>query len=342
MKIKEIIDNRPFEGIFLVKEMVRSETRAGKPFLILTVMDNTGELEGRLWESTATQEELCKPGAIVQMTGTAQPYKGVRQLKIDSVKIPDHEVDRSRFLPSAPGSIGAMTEELQELIKKVKEPFLYKLLDYFFNDPVFLKRFQKAPAAKNMHHAYYGGLLEHTLLVARLAESVSALYDSIDSSLLMTGAMLHDIGKTEEFDYSTYPFEYTDRGRLVGHLVIGAEMIQSATENLPGFPEELSVQVQHLILSHHGKYEFGSPSLPMMLESFVLNLIDDLDAKANYINRLADECENPGEYQWSGFQRPLERFLFVKGRQHQEETENNKKDEGMTNGIPDERQNRLF
>lgn len=342
VQIKDIIDNQSFEGIFLVKEMNRSETRAGKPFLILTIMDNSGELGGRLWESTESQEEICRPGSIVRMSGTAQPYKGVRQLKIDSVSRPDHEVDRSLFLPSAPISTGVMLEELQKLIKKVREPFLYKLLDFFFNDPAFIERFKKAPAAKNMHHAYYSGLLEHTLAVARLAESISPRYDSVDESLLMAGAILHDIGKTVELDFESYPFDYTNRGRLVGHLVLGAEMVQSATEQLPGFPEELSIMVQHLILSHHGKYEFGSPALPMILEAFILNLIDDLDAKANYLERLSGECETEDQYQWSAFQRTLERFLYIKGRAHQDKQENSAGNKPATGNIADERQNRLF
>jgi 3'-5' exoribonuclease len=168
-----------------------------------------------------------------------------------------------------------------------------------------------------MHHAYLGGLLEHTLAVSQLAEMLADFYPALDRDLLLAGALLHDIGKTREFTFETYPFDYSDKGRLMGHLVLGAEMIQEKISALPGFPEDLSTRLQHLVLSHHGRYEFGSPCLPMMSEAFVLNFLDDLDAKLNFMGRLEEQAQEPG-YQWTDFQRTLERFLFVNGRPHAE------------------------
>ena len=168
-----------------------------------------------------------------------------------------------------------------------------------------------------MHHAYLGGLLEHTLAVAKLGGLIADCYPALDRDLLMAGALLHDIGKTRELAFAAFPFEYTVRGRLVGHLVIGIEMIQEKIQTIPGFPEEMATRLQHLILSHHGRYEFGSPTLPMISEAFVLNFLDDLDAKLNFMNRLAEQAPGPG-YQWTDFQRTLERFLYVKGRPHTE------------------------
>jgi 3'-5' exoribonuclease len=146
---------------------------------------------------------------------------------------------------------------------------------------------------------------------------LAGFYPALDRELLLAGALLHDIGKIKEFAYDTYPFNYTDKGRLMGHLVLGAEMIQEKTNTLPGFPEDLSTRLQHLVLSHHGRYEFGSPCLPMMSEAFVLNFLDDLDAKLNFMDRLEEQAAEPG-YQWTDFQRTLERFLFVNGRPHSE------------------------
>jgi 3'-5' exoribonuclease len=164
-----------------------------------------------------------------------------------------------------------------------------------------------------MHHAYVGGLLDHSLGVARLAAKVAELYPDIDPSLLVTGALLHDVGKVEEFSYHAFPFDYTDSGRLVGHHVLGVELVQARIGRIPGFPGELALRLKHLILSHHGRHEFGSPAVPMMLEAFVLNFLDDLDAKVNYLKRLGSQAPAAG-YQWTDYQRTLERFLYVQGR----------------------------
>ena len=191
------------------------------------------------------------------------------------------------------------------------------LLLKFFNNDEFFTIFKKAPAAKAMHHAYLGGLLEHTLGVARLADQVSKLYSDLDRSLLLAGAMLHDIGKVKEFSFDSHTFDYSNTGRLMGHMVIGVEMIQERINKIKDFPTELGVRIKHLILSHHGRYEFGSPTLPMLMEGFVLNFIDDMDAKLNTIAGVTKKATTEG-YQWSDYQRSLERFLFVKGHSEEE------------------------
>lgn len=316
--IKDIQDGQTVHGLFLVKEMSRSETKTGKPYLILTIIDSSGELAGRVWENAGQLMAECSAGTIVSLTGQAQAYKGILQLKISTIQaVPPESADISLFLPAVSGDIKAMAAELLKLIKSVEEPHLKELLLSLFKDKTFKARFNKAPAAKAMHHAYVGGLLEHTLAVTRLADMVCGLYPSIDRDLLLSGAVLHDIGKVEEFSFDVLPFNYSDQGRLVGHMVIGIEMIQSRIEKISGFPKELATHLKHLILSHHGRYEFGSPSLPMMLEAFVLNFLDDLDAKVNYINRLGSKTQEPG-YQWTDYQRTLERFLYVLGHPPQE------------------------
>ena len=297
----------------MVKEMSRSETRTGKPYLMLTLIDSSGEIAGRVWENADQLMAECAPGSVVRVAGQAQAYKGVLQLKINTIQaIPSESVDISQFLPAVSGDVKAMAAELLKVVKSVEEPHLRELLLAIFKDKKFKARFNKAPAAKAMHHAYVGGLLEHTLAVSRLADVVCGLYPSIDRDLLLAGALLHDIGKVEEFSFAVLPFDYSDQGRLVGHMVIGIEMIQAKIEKISGFPPELATRLKHLVLSHHGRYEFGSPSLPMMLEAFVLNFLDDLDAKVNYINRLGSKTQESG-YQWTDYQRTLERFLYVLG-----------------------------
>ena len=309
---------QPVEDVFMVKEVNRAETKAGKPYLIMTLMDRSGEIAGRLWENVGALIDLCKPGNLVEVSAQAQEYRGNLQLKIDSMHLVDKDaVDPSLFIQSSKKNIEDMALEIRSLAASLQNPFYRKLLLKFFDDDAFFKEFQKAPAAKYMHHAFLGGLLEHTLAVSRLAEMLSGFYPALDRELLLAGALLHDIGKTKEFTFDTYPFDYTDKGRLMGHLVLGAEMIQEKINTLPGFPEDLSTRLQHLVLSHHGRYEFGSPCLPMVSEAFVLNFLDDLDAKLNFMGRLEEQAPEPG-YQWTDFQRTLERFLFVNGRPHTE------------------------
>jgi len=314
--IKDIKENQSIEDLFLIKEASRAETRGGKPYLIVTVMDRTGEIGGRLWENADRYLPACEVGNIVFLQGQAQIYKGTLQLKIESIKPLEKgkttDWQKGDFLPATAGDIQAMAREIAVMARSVAEPNLRALLLKFFRDKEFLGVFQQAPAAKRMHHAYYGGLLEHTLTVARLADAMAKLYPAIDRSLLITGALLHDIGKTEEFSFDRFPFDYTDKGRLVGHLVLGVEMMLARIEEVAGFPAELTTQLQHLILSHHGRYEFGSPCLPMTLEAFVLNFIDDIDAKINYLDRLGNQTGEAG-YRWTDFQKTLDRFLYVRG-----------------------------
>lgn len=272
------------------------------------------------------------------VSGQAQAYKGVVQLRIDNLKrVDESEVDFSQFVPSTTGDVKLMAKEVMKIAGSLENPFLKELLLSIFGQRSLMADFQKAPAAKAMHHAYIGGLLEHTLAVARLAEQACSLYPSLDRSLLLAGALLHDIGKLTEFDFASFPFDYSDKGRLVGHMVLGIEMIQEKIDAISGFPEELATQLKHLILSHHGRHEFGSPALPMMAEAFVLNFIDDLDAKMNYMDRLSQKVDGEG-YQWSEYQRNLERFLFVKGHSADD---NDPVEQEQNDGV-DPRQQNLF
>jgi len=338
LQIKEITDGQAVRDLFLVREITLGETKTGKPYLSLVLLDATGEISGRVWEKAEQLMGECPVGAIVSVTAQAQAYKGVLQLRIDNLRrIPDSKVDLGLFIPSTQGNIPLMARELVKLADSVKNPFLKDLLLALFEEHRLMQSFKKAPAAKIMHHAYIGGLLEHTLAVARLADSISALYPSLDRSLLIAGALLHDLGKLKEFNFESFPFDYSDRGRLVGHMVLGIEMIQEKINGISGFPEELADRLKHLILSHHGRHEFGSPSLPMMQEAFALNFLDDLDAKINYLDRLAGQVKGEG-YQWTEFQRNLERFLFVRGHASNEAEPAAKED----SATDDQRQRNLF
>ncbi|MEN8142581.1 MAG: 3'-5' exoribonuclease YhaM family protein [Thermodesulfobacteriota bacterium] len=337
MRIREITDNQPVAGIFLVKEVNRGETKAGKPYLALTIMDSSGEIGGRVWENADHYLKSCRQGATIRVKAQAQSYRGVLQLRIDSLEEAELSPEEmGNLIPVTAGDISSMAGEITQLARSIEDDHLRNLVLAFFEDRTLFPLFKKAPAAKHMHHACLGGLLEHTLGVTRVADQLADLYPAIDRSLLLAGAMLHDIGKLVEFDYDSLPYDYSDRGRLVGHMVLGIEMIQEKVSLLDNFPEETATRLKHLILAHHGRHEFGSPTLPMMMEAFILHFIDDLDAKINYLSGLGGKLEGEG-YQWTDYQRNLERFLYVRANSGGCPPENGADDEAI-----DRRQQNLW
>ena len=298
---------------FLVKSARLSETKAGKPYLILAVMDRSGDISGPIWDRALEVQNICNPGEIVRVTGLVQSYRDSLQLKIDSVlSVPRSAVELGDYFPASPKNRQEMADELQLLLRTIKNPHIKKLLNYFFDKSDWWPKFQEAPAAKGIHHAYIGGLLEHSLSVAQLCHFMAEHYEGVDHSLLLAGALLHDIGKLEELKTESGVIEYSVAGRLKGHLVIGSEMVSEVAGRIKDFPKELLSQLQHLILSHHGRQEFGSPTVPMTVEAFVLSFVDDLDAKMNLTEQLRRKMKSE-EMSWTDYQRTLERYLYLGG-----------------------------
>jgi 3'-5' exoribonuclease len=325
--IEQLKQGERIDEIFLVKSARLAETKAGKPYLILVVMDRSGELSGPVWENALELQKLCRPGEIVRINGVIQSYRDALQLKVDMVRpVVRSEVDLGEFLPVSPKNREIMAEELSALIRTVKNPFLKKLLGRFFGKKDELKIFCDAPAAKGIHHAYIGGLLEHSLSMARLCHHLSEHYEGVDRSLVIAGALLHDIGKLMELQANDGVVEYTVAGRLKGHLVIGCELVGRSAEGIKDFPEELLVQLQHLILSHHGRHEFGSPVVPMTVEAMILSFVDDLDAKMNLMEQLRRKM-NSEEMEWTEYQRTLERYLYLGGLTEKKEQVKRKNEE---------------
>jgi len=319
MFIEELQEGARIDDRFLVKSARLSETRAGKPYLVLTVMDKSGELGGPVWDNAEQLQGLCMPGNCIHLRGQVQSYRDKLQLKVDEIQpVPMREVDLSDFLPSTPHDRIEMAAELQALVRSVNEPFIKKLLTYFFKrDEETWTRFQEAPAAKGIHHAYVGGLLEHALSMAKLADMLAAHYPGVNRSLLIAGALLHDLGKVQELKMENGIIDYTDRGRLKGHLVMGSELVGRAAAKIRDFPDELLEQLQHLILSHHGKQEFGSPVVPMTVEAMLLNYIDEMDSKMNVLEQLRRKL-NSADLSWSDYQRSLERYLYLNALNQEE------------------------
>ena len=305
----QVRENDFIEDVFLVKSKNLSVGKTGKPYLVVSLMDRTGDLEGRVWDDAENVSQGFDTDNFVNVGGRVSSYMGKLQLKISNISRAGEEgIDLGDFLPVSKISPDEMMSDLKKIAGKVKDRNIANLLDAFFRDDKLCDAFKRAPAAKGMHHVYIGGLLEHALSLCRLVDTVSAHYgSSINRDILIAGAIFHDIGKTRELSYLR-SFGYTDEGRLIGHITIGAQILDDKIREAGGFPQELGILLKHMILSHHGEYEYGSPKRPKTLEATILSYLDDLDAKVNSIQTLI-ESEAGNDSNWTGYHRLFERYI---------------------------------
>ena len=310
--VKDLQDRDVVEAPFLVRDKVTAMARNGKPYLTLKLMDKTGEVEGRVWDRVDEFSARFDKNDFLQVRGKASVYLNKMQLVVqDMIRLDESAVDLGDFLPVSDIAPERLQERLRQHVASIKNRHLRGLMDAFLADAEFLKRYSSAPAAKSMHHVYLGGLLEHSLAIADLVDDVSVRYPFLDRDLLLVGALLHDVGKTDELTYAR-SFDYSDEGKLIGHIVIGVEMVEERVRTLPDFPRSLVVHIKHLLLSHHGQYDFGSPKRPKTLEAIALNFLDDLDSKMNGIRSLMAKEEHV-EGPWTGYQRMYDRYFFKGG-----------------------------
>jgi 3'-5' exoribonuclease len=308
--INEIKADDQVQGQYLVKTKRMGSTKRGDPFLIITLADRTGEIEARLWDRVEDLAPLFKEGDILDVEGSAGSYRNQLQLTLSGLKPVKEWGDGSIFLEATKKDVAKMVSSLREISRAIKNSRIRALVESFLSDRQFMQLFKRAPAAKNFHHNYLGGLLEHTLSVCEMTRLVIQHYPELDGDLLLAGAFLHDVGKVKELHWDRR-IDYTDEGRLVGHLMLGVTMVDGKLANLRDFPEEVALRLKHLILSHHGEYEFGSPKRPKFLEAFALHLIDDLDAKMNGLSRFIEKDKQEGT--WTDFNRLFDRY-FLKGK----------------------------
>ncbi len=294
-------------GCYLVKSKRLSTTRNGNPFLSLTLTDKTGEMAAKVWDGADALSTLFREGDVVEINGRAVTYQGQVQLTVSELRPLAEMPDPDIFVETSPFDIPEMMRSLRMVLNQVADIHLKALIDRFWKDRDFMDLFKKAPAAKNFHHGYLGGLLEHTLSVCKLSAQVADHFPSINKDLLITAAFLHDVGKTREFSQEL-KIDYTDEGRLIGHLVLGVAMLDEKLRSLKNFPDELAMRLRHLILSHHGQYNFGSPKEPKFLEAFALHLLDDLDAKINGLNRFMERDRQEGS--WTDFNRMFGKYFL--------------------------------
>ncbi len=317
--VNEIKENEKVESTFLVKQKSISFTKTGKPYLNLTLIDKTGEINGKVWEQAESLSKLFKKDDFIKIKSSSVTYQNSLQLNISAITLcPTSEIDITGFLPQAKNDIEQTFLKLKTIIEEVRNPHLKQLLDLFMADEQFVRLFKTSPAAKNLHHVYLGGLLEHTLSVSNLILQVCEHYQGLNLDLLLTGGILHDAGKIHELTCSR-SFDYSDQGRLIGHITLGVEMIDEKIRLIPDFPRELAIELKHLIISHHGEYQYGSPKRPKTVEALILYYLDDLDAKVEEIQSFIQQ-EQENQSKCAGYHRMLERYIY-KSLQNDSESE---------------------
>jgi 3'-5' exoribonuclease len=309
--VKDIKEGEQIRDLFLVGSKTQLVSNAGKPYLNLSLRDRTGQFEGRVWDRAEEIGKRFDRDDIVEISGTAIQYQGRMQMKVHDVqKVAGAKPDLGDFLPVTKRGIDPLWRQLRELVAGVADSGLRKLLESVFPDPPgtdMARRFRQAPGGKSLHHDYIGGLLEHTVSVAAISRFLASHYEGVDGDLLVAGALLHDIGKVEELAYEG-TFDYTDEGRLLGHIYLGAEWVSRGCEKIAGFPPERKLLLTHMILSHHGELEFGSPRRPKTLEAILLHFVENMDAKSNAFTEAMEDLREGAR--WTEYNRMFERFLF--------------------------------
>jgi len=316
--VRELKPDEISTAIFLVSTKEVRQKRTGEPYLSLVLSDRTGEIDCKMWDNVAEIIETFDRDDFVKVKGLMQLYNNRPQLTIHKLRrVEDGEVDFRDFFPASRQDADAMWTELRQIVSEIRSDHIRSLLNAFLDDSDVAERYKVAPAAKNIHHAFRGGLLEHVLSLLKLARVVSAHYcgieaGAVDVDLLMAGIVLHDIGKIYELTYDR-GFAYSAEGQLLGHIAIGIRMIGDKLRALPGFPGELRTLIEHLVLSHHGQLEFGSPKLPMFPEALLLHHLDDLDSKMENMRALI-ERDPQAEGYFTGYSSALGRVALRKKR----------------------------
>ncbi len=308
--INEIKENDNVDSLFLVKEKSSGITKTGNAYLKLKLIDRSGEMEGRIWTSVETFANSFEKDDFVHVIGKSVSFKEHLQLNITHIqRVEEEEILFSDFFPMAEKDIEEMFRSLSEISDQIRNPHLHQLIKLFWEDESFIKLFKVAPASKWLHHNYLGGLLEHTLSMVQLVLKNASHYNGLNLDLLLTASILHDVGKVDELSYRR-SFDYSDEGRLLGHITLGIERVEDKIRQVPDFPKDLSTLLKHLLLSHHGQYIWGSPKRPMTLEAVMLHYLDDMDAKMNGIQQFIKKQVLEGS-RWSGYHRIFEQYFYV-------------------------------
>jgi 3'-5' exoribonuclease len=301
-------ENQVITTSFVVVSKQAKPKKSGEIYLALTLGDRTGHLDAKMWDNVAEHINCFEQDDFVKVRGLLNKFNGRFQLTLHKVRsMQESEVDFNDYLPRTTRDVGEMWKTVGEYVEGFQDQHLKALLRAFMADVKIEQAYKNAPAAKTLHHAFIGGLLEHVVSLFRLCDLACRNYpEIINRDLLLTGAFLHDIGKIHELTFAR-SFAYTTRGQLLGHMIIELEMLQEKLAQLPGFPAEYKTLIEHLIISHHGKYEFGSPKMPMFPEALMLHYLDDLDSK---IESMRAHFQREPDSEWTTYNASLERPLL--------------------------------
>jgi 3'-5' exoribonuclease len=311
--IRELKPDEISTAVFLVQTREVRQKRTGEPYLSLVLADRTGEIDCKMWDNVAEVVETFDRDDFVKVKGLMQLYNNRPQFTIHKLrKVADHEVDFADFFPASLQDPERMWNELRAIVAALDNHHIRRLLDAFLDDPEIAARYRVAPAAKSIHHAFRSGLLEHVLSLAKLAKLAAGHYGTLDLNLLIAGVVLHDIGKIYELRYDR-AFGYSPEGQLLGHIAIAVRMIADKLRALPDFPVELRNLIEHMVLSHHGQLEFGSPKLPLFPEALLLHYLDDMDSKMECMRVLIDKDPQAEGY-FTGYSSTLARSALRKSR----------------------------
>lgn len=306
---RDLKEKDTISELFLVKYSAVVQARNGKPYLNVILSDKSGDIEARVWENASEAIQQIAKGTFVRVEGRVCVYQNKRQFIISGyAQVPSAQVEMKDFLAETKCDVDALYLKLLEYARSIENPFSRELALKVLTDPQTALQLRQAPAAKSVHHAYRGGLLEHMVSIAGLLDGISKHYGKmLDRDLLMLGGFFHDIAKLWELEYEVTT-DYTDEGRLVGHLVMGVELVERVMNTIPDYPRHLRLLVKHMILAHHGEYEYGSPKRPKLPEALVVHYIDDLDSKLNAIQTFIDKDESPGD--WTALNKMYERYFY--------------------------------
>ena len=310
--VNDLTDKQVIQSTFLAKNKTLLTDKKGNKYISLYLADKTGSIDAKIWDNIEQMNNSFESGDIVWIKGQVQLYQNKKQVVIHKINVQDGEsLSFSDYVGAIDRSPEEVYQEVLQIVGQVQSPHMKQLILNSLQDPQIKEKLIKSPAAKTIHHAKVGGLIEHILSICKIMVFISEHYGHLNRDLLIFGAIFHDLGKIWELEWTSKGIRYSDRGRLIGHLVMSAELVEKKAGQIMGFPEELKMICKHIILSHHGRLEYGSPKVPMMLEAYIVWMIDDLDSKVDSISGFIAQDQS-GEGAWTSFSQLYSRHFYTK------------------------------
>ncbi len=307
--VSDLKDKQILQSAFLAKNKTLLTDKKGNQYISLDLSDKSGSVDAKIWDNIEKMNNSFESGDIIMVKGQVQLFQNKKQVVIHKIDPIKDQVNFQDFVGEIHQSPEEVLQELLQIVEKVESPHIKQLIKSTLEDPSIKELLLKSPAAKSIHHVKVGGLIEHILAISKLMEFIAHQYKQLNFDLLLFGAIFHDIGKIWELEWTNKGIRYTTKGRLVGHLVMSSELVEKKASQILGFPEDQVTLLKHIVLSHHGRLEYGSPKVPMLLEAYVVWMVDDLDSKIDSITQFLDQ-DTSGESSWTSFNQLYTRHFF--------------------------------